>query len=96
MRIAEITAQQFDEYSKYNPLTSYCQTSKYALIMTNYGYSYDYIAYLDDENHIRAASLILTKRLQGRNHYGYAPKGFLVNYLDRELTKNFIKDKTLS
>jgi len=92
MRIAEITAQQFDEYSKYNPLTSYCQTSKYALIMTNYGYSYDYIAYLDDENHIRAASLILTKRLQGRNHYGYAPKGFLVNYLDRELTKNFIND----
>ncbi len=92
MKIVELTPAQFDEYARYNQLTNYCQTSKYALIMTNYGYSYDYIGYIDDNNVIKAASLILTKRLQGRNHYGYAPKGFLVNYLDRELTKNFIND----
>jgi len=92
MKIVELSPAQFDEYAKYNQLTNYCQTSKYALIMTNYGYSYDYIGYIDEENTIKAASLILTKRLQGRNQYGYAPKGFLVNYFDKELTKNFIND----
>ena len=72
MKIMELTQQQFDEYSKYNPSTNYCQTSKYALIMTNYGYTYDFIGYVDDEKHVQAASLILTKRLQGHNYYGYA------------------------
>ena len=92
MKIMELTQQQFDEYSKYNPSTNYCQTSKYALIMTNYGYTYDFIGYVDDEKHVQAASLILTKRLQGHNYYGYAPKGFLINYTNKELTKNFIND----
>ena len=92
MKIVELTPAQFDEYAKYNQLTNYCQTSKYALVMTECGYSYDYIGYIDDDKTIKAASLILTKRLTGRSRYGYAPKGFLVNYFDKELTKNFIND----
>lgn len=92
MRIVELTNVQFDEYAKYNPLTNYCQTSKYALLMTNYGYTYDYIGYIDDSNTIKAAALILKKRLQGKNKYGYSPKGFLINYYDKELVKNFLLD----
>ena len=92
MRIVELTNVQFDEYAKYNPLTNYCQTSKYALLMTNYGYTYDYIGYIDDSNTIKAAALILKKRLQGKNKYGYSPKGFLINYYDKELVKSFLLD----
>ena len=92
MRIVELTNVQFDEYAKYNPLTNYCQTSKYALLITNYGYTCDYIGYIDDSNTIKAAALILKKRLQGKNKYGYSPKGFLINYYDKELVKNFLLD----
>ncbi len=92
MKIVELTQPQFDEYAKYHPFTNYCQTSKYAIVMTNYGFTYDFIGYIDDNNQVKAASLILTKRLQGHNYYGYAPKGFLIDYSNKELTKSFIHD----
>ena len=90
MKLVELTNQQFDEYAKYHPLNNYCQTAKYALIMSEYGFSYDYIGYVDDNNNILAATLILTKRIANRTKYGYAPKGFLINYYDQELLKDFL------
>lgn len=90
MKLVELSSQQFDEYAKYHPLNNYCQTSKYALIMSEYGFSYDYIGYVDDNNNILAATLILTKRIANRTKYGYAPKGFLLNYYDQELLKDFL------
>ena len=90
MEIVELTNIQFDEYAKTHPLTNYCQTSKYALVMTDLGYSYDYIGLVDENNQIHAASLILTKKVAGNIKYGYAPKGFLINYYDKELLKEFV------
>ena len=90
MKIVELSPHQFDEYAKFHPLNNYCQTSKYAILMTGFGYSYDYIGYVDDSNNILAATMILTKKIAGRSKYGYAPKGFLVNYYDQELLKDFL------
>ena len=90
MEIVELTNIQFDEYAKTHPLTNYCQTSKYALVMTDMGYSYDYIGLVDENNQIHAASLILTKKISGNIKYGYAPKGFLINYYDKVLLKEFV------
>lgn len=92
MKIVELTNIQFDEYARYHPLNNYCQTSKYALLMSEYGYSYDYIGFVDDDNKIQAASLILTKKIQGRTRYGYAPKGFLINYYDQGLLRDFLTE----
>lgn len=90
MKIVELTNIQFDEFARFHPLNNYCQTSKYALVMSEYGYNYEYIGYVDDNNNIRAASLILTKRITSRTKYGYAPKGFLINYYDQQLLKDFL------
>lgn len=90
MKIVELSNTQFDEYAKIHPLSNYCQTSKYALVMTEYGYSYDYIGMIDEQNRIQAASLILTKRIKGNTKYGYAPKGFLVNYYNPSLLQEFL------
>lgn len=92
MKIVELTNALFDEFANTHPLTNYCQTSKYALFMSEYGYNYDYIGYVDEENKIYAATMILTKKMIGKAKYGYAPKGFLVNYSDSSLLKNFIND----
>lgn len=90
MKIVELTNAQFDEYARFHPLNNYCQTSKYALLMSEYGYNYDYIGFVDENNTIKAASLILTKKITGRTKYGYAPKGFLINYYDTNLVKDFL------
>lgn len=90
MRIVELTNTQFDEYARFHPLNNYCQNSKYALVMSDYGYSYDYIGFIDDQSNIKAAALILTKKIKGKTKYGYAPKGFLINYYDQALLSDFL------
>ncbi len=91
MKIVELSNTTFDEYARMHPLSSYCQASKYALVMTDYGYSYDYIGMVDDENKIHAATLVLTKRIKGNIKYGYSPKGFLINFYDNDILKTFLK-----
>ncbi|MCH5166770.1 MAG: peptidoglycan bridge formation glycyltransferase FemA/FemB family protein [Erysipelotrichales bacterium] len=91
MKIVELSNTKFDEYAMAHPLSNYCQASKYALVMTDFGYSYDYIAMVDDENRILAATLVLTKRIKGSIKYGYSPKGFLLNFYDKEILKTFLK-----
>lgn len=92
MKIVELSNIQFDEFAKFHPLNSYCQSSKYALVMSEYGYSYDYIGFVDNNNTIQAASLILTKKITGHTKYGYAPKGFLVNYYDQNIMREFLSE----
>lgn len=92
MKIKEISFIQFDEYAKNHPLCSYHQSSNYALLMSNHGYDYDYVAYVDDNDKILAASLILYKKINRKDYYGYAPKGFLIDYTNNELLKNFTRD----
>lgn len=90
MKIVELSNNEFDEYAKVHPLSNYCEASKYALVMTDYGYSYDYIGMVDDSNRIQAAALILTKGIKGNIKYGYSPKGFLINYYDKEILRTFL------
>jgi len=89
MRIKEITFLEFDEFASKHPLNNFHQSSKYALLMANYGYNYEYIAYVDEEENIVAASLILFKKIFYKSYYGYAPKGFLIDYFDEDLIKHF-------
>ena len=79
MKICELTIQAFTEYAKNSPLRNYMQTEEYARLMGEEKYNYDYIGLVDDDNVIRAASLILWKRIGFNTRYGYAPKGFLIN-----------------
>lgn len=91
MKIVELSYQQFDEYTKYHPLSSYCQTSKYAIVMSAFEYNYDYIGMIDENNKIVAATMILTKKIKSLTKYGYAPKGFLVNYYDQRILHAFLE-----
>ena len=91
MRIISISPQQFQEFVSLHPLNNYMQTQKYALVMADLGYDYDYIGY-DDGNQLVAATLILSKTITGKSKYGYCPKGILINYYDEALVKNFLND----
>lgn len=91
MRIIELTMDRFDQFAANHPLRNYCQTSAYARLMGEQGFSYDYIGYEDDSHNLVAASLILYKRI-GLCRYAYAPRGFLIDYYNADLVASFVKD----
>lgn len=88
MEIKLITEYTFDDYAKNHILKSYYQTSAYGEIMKDFGYEPMYVAGYED-GEIKAASLILTKKIGASIRYGYAPRGFLLNYYDSALFQSF-------
>ncbi|MFA6752793.1 MAG: peptidoglycan bridge formation glycyltransferase FemA/FemB family protein [Bacilli bacterium] len=93
MKIIELSFEIFDNFASNHPLRNYCQSSAYAMFMSEQGFNYDYIGYEDNGN-IVAASLILYKRIGGMQKYAYAPKGFLIYYYNISLVSDFTKALT--
>ena len=91
MRIVELKFDEFNEYAGSHKLGNFYQSSEYAKIMADSGFGYDYVAMVDDTKEIVAASLILYKKIGLFFKYAYAPRGFLIDYQDENLTKTFIK-----
>ena len=89
MKLKTLTNSEFDEFSSNHPLGNYLQSSNYAELASKEGYEYDLLGLLDDDNNIQAASLILNKKIGLFNRYGYAPKGFLLNYYDTDIITEF-------
>jgi len=89
MSIRELTTQEFNEFQLNHQLSNYHQTINYALLMSENGYDYDLIGYVDDYGNILAASLILLKPIGIKCFYGYAPRGFLIDYQNPTLVNNF-------
>lgn len=90
MYIKEINKDVFDEYAKTHILKNFFQTKEYGDLMSNSDFNVMYIALFDNEN-IVGASLILYKEIMSKIKYGYAPRGFLINYYNKELVSEFTK-----
>jgi lipid II:glycine glycyltransferase (peptidoglycan interpeptide bridge formation enzyme) len=91
MHIEKLTTEEFQRYTFNHVLTSYNQTLQYAKYKELEGYKYDLIGLKDQYNNILAASLILFKTINNKYTYGYAPRGFLIDYKNIELLKTFNK-----
>lgn len=91
MKLKNLSIIEFDAYSKNHPLGSYHQTSSYALFASESGYDYEILGLVDNEGTIHAATLLLYKKLGMFYRYGYAPKGFLIDYYNKPLLEEFIK-----
>ncbi len=89
MKLKTLNIFEFDEFSKNHPMGTYHQTSSYGMLMSENKYDYDLIGMVDDDGNILAASLILIKRIGFFFQYGYAPKGFLIDYTNKDLLKTF-------
>lgn len=89
MKIRELTEEEFLKFTKeYQPSSIY-QTVNYALAMQKNNYQTLYVGLFDD-NILKGASLILTYKINGFK-YGLAPRGFLIDYNNKDLVKIFIK-----
>lgn len=89
MQIIELTKEQFDSFAVMHKNHNFYQTSQYGTLMSRHGFNDIYLAMLDDNNQIVAASLILVRKMFAGFKYGYAPRGFLIDFNDLPLLTNF-------
>ena len=89
MKIKVLTNDEFLGFSKRFKPSSMYQTVEYALTMNNQNQNSMFIGLVDD-NELKAASLILIQKINGFR-YASAPRGFLIDYNNKELLTTFTK-----
>ena len=90
MDIREIDGDTFNDFANSHILKNYFQTKQYGELMSHSDFKTMYIgAYVN--NDIVAGSLILYKTIGPSMKYGYAPRGFLIDYYDQDLLSMFTK-----
>lgn len=87
MNIRVLTMDEFNDFASKHPLQSYYQSLNYAKLQAEQGYEYEFIGYCENQT-VLAASLILSKKIKNIT-YGYAPRGFLVDYTNPFFLKTF-------
>lgn len=100
MELRELTNDEFNSFVEKYEISSNYQTTEYALTMSNQNYESLFVGLFNDSNEVVAASLLLIEKLGMNKFYAYAPRGFLIDYsnidLLREFTiqiKKFLKNK---
>ncbi|MFA5602557.1 MAG: peptidoglycan bridge formation glycyltransferase FemA/FemB family protein [Bacilli bacterium] len=91
MKIIELTKKEFDNYAIIHPNRSFYQTSSYGDLISKHGFKAVYIGLIDDNQTIKAASLILYRKIFFHYKFAYAPRGFLIDFNDYKLLKTFTK-----
>lgn len=88
MKIIELTETQFKNYSKLHSSRNYFQTIEYSNVKSNY--SRHLLGFINENNNtIMGATLILEKSI-GNFKIGIVPGGFLIDYDNDNLFKDFI------
>ena len=90
MHIKELTNEEFNSFTDNFIYSSIYQTSEYGFIMNTENYTSLFLGLVDDMDRIIAASLILIEKIN-MFKYAYAPKGFLIDYSNKELVEEFTK-----
>ena len=89
MEVRELTEEQFEEFLNGFKNSSMYQSVEYALTMKNQQYKTMYYG-LNNEGEIKAATLILIEKINGFK-YALAPRGYLIDYEDKNLLEDFTK-----
>lgn len=87
MFIRELTIDEFEEFTNNSQYDNFHQTLDYALLKSEHGYEYEIIGFGDYEK-IYIAALVLVKLIDGYL-YAYIPEGFLGDYTNEKLVKDF-------
>ena len=91
--IKELKFKEFENFVNNHMLSNRYQTINYAMLMTEYDYDYDLIGYFEN-NTLVAASLIIFNHLTVHKKYGYAPRGFIIDYTNEHLLTRFTRELT--
>lgn len=84
MKIVKLSATQFDKFAEKHRYRNYFQSSMYANVMVKFGYHTKFLGFVNDQNNLIGATLIIYKQVFMGNKIAYAPRGILFNYEERE------------
>lgn len=89
MKLEIITSKEFKKFADKHPQITFHQTKEWADLKKNNNWDSYYVG-LKDKDKIVAASLILSKTLPiVKRKMFYAPRGFLIDYHDKKVLKEF-------
>ncbi|MBR3490389.1 MAG: peptidoglycan bridge formation glycyltransferase FemA/FemB family protein [Bacilli bacterium] len=89
MEIRQLTAEEFDNFAKNYPYKNFYQTAEYGTLMDRHAFNDYYLGLIDDANNLVAATLILVNRVMIGYKWGYCPRGYLIDYKNEQLVRNF-------
>lgn len=87
MKIVALTKNEFDDFAYKHKYSTYYQTSLYAETSRYEGLNTFYIGFVENDELV-GATLFLYKTIYLYYKYAYAPRGFLIDYTNKELVKN--------
>ena len=91
MELVKLSSEEYTDFIDEQNNGSFYQTIEYARFLEELGFEYDLVGIKNKFNVIRGASLIAYKKIDGNSTYGYAPYGFIIDYSDIDLIKDFNK-----
>lgn len=92
MELRELTRKEFDSYALNHPLGSFQQTSSWGRFMEGDKFHAYYVGGFIKE-HLVGASLLLSYEIKkDKERVFYAPRGFLIDYKNEELLKEFTEE----
>lgn len=91
MKIVKLTSKDFENYAKDNKYVTFHQKESWGILKQKNGWNYELIG-LKKKNKIVAATLLLSKRMPLNLKMYYAPRGFLIDFNNHELLKEFVKE----
>lgn len=90
MQIILLDEIRFDNFAINHPYYNFYQSSNYGKFMTKHGYNSYYLGLADDIGEIKAATLMIVKNEKSsKRKMGYAPRGFLIDWNNDDLVKEF-------
>ena len=89
MKLTEISKEEFKSFADKHPQITFHQTEEWANLKKENGWDAYYIG-LKDKNKIVAGALLLSKTLPIiKKKMFYSPRGFLIDYKNKEVLKEF-------
>ena len=86
MKIITLKKEEFDTFSSNHKYNSYYQSSNYAdFALANDQYNAHYLGFVDENDKLIGAALMLYKPLFWGYKYAYSPRGLLINYDNDEV-----------
>ena len=93
MKLKKLTKKEFKTFADKNPEITFHQTEEWANLKKVNNWDAHYIGLEDDNKKIVAGALLLSKTLPIiKKKMFYSPRGFLIDYNNKELLKQFTEE----
>ena len=92
MELRELTRKEFDQFTLNHPLGSFQQTSSWGRFMEGDKFHAYYVGGFIKECLVGASLLLSYEKKKDKERLFYAPRGFLIDYKNEELLKEFTEE----